>query len=188
MTATNTATATKAVKTTSKLDILEKLLKRRNGASIADMDKGHLMAAALGARSVRRRHEEARAHDHLGQDRRHPPLPHRGRAMIAEVEQLVDEIGQLDLDGLRQFWRERYGAPPPLRSVPILRQMLAWRVQAQALGGLDEATRRPLARSGPLQAGADISDWAQGSPVTGRGARLPWWSRCSRSMIAASSR
>ena len=39
MTETNTATATKTPKTASKLDTLEKLLKRKNGASIADMTK-----------------------------------------------------------------------------------------------------------------------------------------------------
>jgi hypothetical protein len=72
--------------------------------------------------------------------------------MIAEIEQLVTEIETLDLEGLRNVWRERYGAPPPLRSTPILRQLLAWRVQAQALGGLDAATRKTLARSGPVQA------------------------------------
>lgn len=72
--------------------------------------------------------------------------------MSEVVEQLVEEIEHLDLEGLRKFWGKRYGAPPPLRSVPILRQMLAWRVQAQALGGLDQTTRRTLTRSGPVQA------------------------------------
>ncbi len=72
--------------------------------------------------------------------------------MIAEVERLVAEIETLDLEGLRDVWRERYGAPPPLRSAPIMRQLLAWRVQAQALGGLDAETRKVLARSGPVQA------------------------------------
>ena len=71
--------------------------------------------------------------------------------MSTNVERLVGEIAELDLEGLRTFWRERYGAPPQLRSVPIMRQMLAWRVQAQAMGGLDETTRRTLARSGPVQ-------------------------------------
>jgi hypothetical protein len=71
--------------------------------------------------------------------------------MSAVIERVVGEIEQLDLEGLRNFWRERYGAPPSLRSVPIMRQMLAWRVQAQALGGLNGATRRTLARSGPVQ-------------------------------------
>jgi hypothetical protein len=72
--------------------------------------------------------------------------------MIAEVERLVAEIETLDLEGLRDVWRERYGAAPPLRSAPIMRQLLAWRVQAQALGGLDAETRKVLARSGPVQA------------------------------------
>lgn len=71
--------------------------------------------------------------------------------MTGAVEQLVAEIERLDLDGLREFWRERFGAPPPLRSEPIMRQLLAWRVQAQAFGGLDHDTRKALARSGPVQ-------------------------------------
>lgn len=71
--------------------------------------------------------------------------------MSEAVEQLASQIEFLDLDGLRAFWRERYSAPPPLRSEPIMRQLLAWRVQAQALGGLDADARRALARSGPVQ-------------------------------------
>ena len=71
--------------------------------------------------------------------------------MTGAAEQLVEEIEALDLDGLRRFWRERYGSPPPLRSEPIMRQLLAWRVQAQAMGGLDADTRKALARSGPVQ-------------------------------------
>lgn len=72
--------------------------------------------------------------------------------MIADIEQLVARIEVLDLECLRNLWRERYGAPPSLRSVPILRQLLAWRVQAEALGGLNTETRRILTRSGPVQA------------------------------------
>ena len=71
--------------------------------------------------------------------------------MSEATEQLVAEIEALDLNGLRAFFRERYGAPPPLRSEPILRQLLAWRVQSQALGGLNADTRKALARSGPVQ-------------------------------------
>lgn len=72
--------------------------------------------------------------------------------MIAAVEQLVAEIETLNLEGLRNLRRERCGAPPPLRSTPILRQLLAFRVQAQAMGGLDTETRKTLARTGPVQA------------------------------------
>ncbi|WFL77813.1 DUF2924 domain-containing protein [Altererythrobacter arenosus] len=71
--------------------------------------------------------------------------------MKEAIDRLADEIETLDLDGLRAFWQGRFGAPPPLRSEPIMRQLLAWRVQAQALGGLDEETRKALARSGPVQ-------------------------------------
>lgn len=70
----------------------------------------------------------------------------------SSVEQLVAEIGELDLDGLRTLWGQRYGAPPPLRSLPIMRLLLAWRVQANAFGGLDPATRRTIERTGRVRA------------------------------------
>jgi hypothetical protein len=70
----------------------------------------------------------------------------------ADVERLLVEIGLMDLEQLREFWRRRYGAPPPLRSVPIMRMQLAWRVQAEAFGGLDQETRRALARTGSVEA------------------------------------
>ena len=75
----------------------------------------------------------------------------------ATVDDLVREIEQLDLDGLRRLWGQRYGAPPPLRSVPILRMLLAWRVQSAALGGLDGESRRTLGRKGKVRAeGLDL--------------------------------
>ncbi len=93
--------------------------------------------------------------------------------MTKAVEQLVAEIEELDLDGLRAFWKGRFGAPPPLRSEPIMRQLLAWRVQAQALGGLDTDTRKALSRSGPVQpegkhlgAGARLTRIWKGREVT----------------------
>ena len=70
----------------------------------------------------------------------------------AASDKLVAEIAQLDLDGLRRFWAQRYGTPPALRSVAILRQLLAWRVQAAAQGGLGGEARRALARTGKLRA------------------------------------
>ena len=64
---------------------------------------------------------------------------------------------RLDLEGLRTQWRERYGPPPRLRSLELLRLMLAWRMQAEVRGGLDRETRRKLQRMGPLQAeGLDL--------------------------------
>jgi hypothetical protein len=64
------------------------------------------------------------------------------------VEHVVAGIETMNLDELRCLWLKRYGAPPSLRSVPILRMVLAWRIQAEALGGHDAATRKMLARTG----------------------------------------
>jgi hypothetical protein len=83
---------------------------------------------------------------------------------------IINEIEQLDLEGLRSIWARHYGAPPALRSVPILRMLLAWRLQAGASGGLDQDTRRLLARKGRIKTeGLDL----------GIGARLTrsWKSR-----------
>ena len=96
----------------------------------------------------------------------------------AAVDDLVAEIEQLDLEGLRTFWGQRYGAPPPLRSVPILRMMLAWRVQVAALGGLDSQSRRTLGRKGKVRAeGLDL----------GIGARLTrqWQGRTHEVLVEA---
>lgn len=65
---------------------------------------------------------------------------------------VVEEIEALNLEQLRALWMRRYGKRPLLRSVPILRMMLAWRLQAEELGGLDADTWRLLSRKGPVQA------------------------------------
>lgn len=61
MTDTNNATATKVTKSASKLDTLEKLLKRKNGATIADMTKAtgwqqHSVRGALAGAMKKRGH------------------------------------------------------------------------------------------------------------------------------------
>ena len=71
--------------------------------------------------------------------------------MSEGIEGLPAEIETMDLDALRALWRNRFGVPPKLRSEPILRMLLAWRLQAGASGGLDGATRGALARTGPVQ-------------------------------------
>lgn len=71
--------------------------------------------------------------------------------MSEDVEALVARIADMELDQLRELWRRRYGAPPQLRSLPIMRLQLAWRVQADAHGGLDAATKKVLARSGSAE-------------------------------------
>lgn len=68
-----------------------------------------------------------------------------------DLDDLVSSIEVMDLDALRKLWGKRYGAPPSLRSEPIMRMMLAWRVQAEAFGGLKEETLRILARNGSVE-------------------------------------
>jgi hypothetical protein len=68
--------------------------------------------------------------------------------MTIDVARLVAEVARMDLEQLRAEWRRRYGPPPRLRSVPILQQLLVWRIQAEAHGGLDADTRKALARTG----------------------------------------
>lgn len=61
----------------------------------------------------------------------------------------VRALERLDLEGLRSAWCERYGpAAPKLRSRTLLGLMLAWRIQAEAFGGLDAPTRRKLRSEG----------------------------------------
>ncbi|MEM6423191.1 MAG: DUF2924 domain-containing protein [Pseudomonadota bacterium] len=68
------------------------------------------------------------------------------------IEDEVEALSERDLEGLRALWQMRYGAPPRLRSVELLRLCLAWRFQAEVLGGLDRETRRLLARRGAVKA------------------------------------
>lgn len=70
----------------------------------------------------------------------------------AALDEFVASIEKMDLDALRAAWGKRYSAPPPLRSVPIMRMMLAWRVQAEVLGGLNADTRKLLVRTGGTEA------------------------------------
>ena len=66
-----------------------------------------------------------------------------GEARLADE---IEALTPLPLEGLREVWRNRYGAPPKLRSAELLRHCLAWRLQSEALGGLDRDTRRQLKR------------------------------------------
>ena len=84
----------------------------------------------------------------------------------------VAAIDRMDLEQLRAHWRQRHGVPPPLRSVPLMRMMLAWRLQTQAYGGLELDDLRLLARTGSPQAessqlgiGAKLTRRWKGRPV-----------------------
>src|SRR5262245_7412870 len=65
------------------------------------------------------------------------------------VTQEVRALEALDLHGLRDEWRKRYGDPPKMRSRELLARLLAWRIQADAFGGLDAATIRLLKSEQP---------------------------------------
>lgn len=56
----------------------------------------------------------------------------------------VAAIADMDLRGLRAEWERLYGAAPRHRSTDLLRRVLAWRVQADLLGGFDAVTLRLL--------------------------------------------
>jgi hypothetical protein len=62
------------------------------------------------------------------------------------ITEEVRALARLDLEGLREAWRLRYGPPPRLRSPDLLARLLAWRIQAEAFGGLDAETRSALGR------------------------------------------
>lgn len=70
----------------------------------------------------------------------------------AGIGELVERISSMELDELRTIWKKRYGDPPSLQSSPIMRMVLAWRIQADEYGGLDQTTKRALAREGAPQA------------------------------------
>lgn len=63
---------------------------------------------------------------------------------LASLDAEIRALEHASLGELRAAWRSRWGAPPKLRSVRLLRSMVGWRIQVEALGGLDEATRRRL--------------------------------------------
>jgi hypothetical protein len=84
--------------------------------------------------------------------------------VTATVTEDVRALERLDLEGLRAEWRRRYGVTPTLRSHELLRRNLAWRIQADAYGGLSPAVRDALRRKGrsgpPLQPGVRLArEW-----------------------------
>ncbi len=83
--------------------------------------------------------------------RTHHPRTGRDPSSAAEVPEAVRALTHLKVEALRAEWRARYGPPvPPLRSGEHLRRLLAWRMQADVLGGLDAETRRALLKNTSL--------------------------------------
>lgn len=71
--------------------------------------------------------------------------------MPADVRSLIAELPALNLHRLREVWNRHYGPSPALKSPNFLRQLLAWRLQAEIYGGLAPETLRALKRTGPSQ-------------------------------------
>lgn len=67
--------------------------------------------------------------------------------MSDPITEEVRALTRLDLEGLREAWRRRYGPLPKARSQELLRLSLAWRIQSEVFGGLDVVTRRRLRQS-----------------------------------------
>ncbi len=66
--------------------------------------------------------------------------------MSAEAAaQEVQALQRLDLEGLRQAWRNRWGDPPKLRSRELMLYAAAYRLQAEAFGDMTADTRKRLA-------------------------------------------
>ena len=112
------------------------------------------------------------------------------------LEAQVQALERLDLQGLREAWRGRYGAPPALRSQELLRLMLAWRIQAEAFGGLDATLRRRLRAKASLPAeglslgvGAKLRREWQGRSVEVEVAQdgFVWEGRLYRSLSAVAT-
>jgi len=60
---------------------------------------------------------------------------------VRELDDRVRELERQDLAELRRTWTSHWGPPPRLRSVSLLRALIAWRLQAAVQGGLDAGTR-----------------------------------------------
>lgn len=112
-----------------------------------------------------------------------------------QIDGEVRSLHGLTLEGLRAAWAERYGPPPPIRSADMLRRMLAWRVQAQAFGGLPPEVRKAVFAKGShvdqLPAGVRLArEWKgqrheveiTGEGVLYRGERFESFSHVARSI------
>ena len=65
--------------------------------------------------------------------------------MDRNLEGQIARLNNLSLEELREEWRSALGTEPPAcRSREVVRQLLAWRIQERALGGLSLDSLRRL--------------------------------------------
>ena len=116
-------------------------------------------------------------------------VPEASLPLDASVRSIVAGLDGHDLSGLRRQWRAHLGGEPPLH-LPrwLLIRVLAYRLQADAFGGLDRSIQRML-RSGKEQDAAAPFD--RRAPHTRDGVGLKtgallvreWKGRLERVMI-----
>jgi hypothetical protein len=75
-------------------------------------------------------------------------MPEASPPLDASVPSIVAGLEGHDLNGLRRLWCAHLGGEPPLHLQRwLLMRVLAYRLQADAFGGLDKAIRRKLRSS-----------------------------------------
>jgi len=84
------------------------------------------------------------------------------RTDTSDIEAQVCALETMTLRGLRDAWRLRWGREPKLRSLDLLRRIIAWRIQAEAEGGLRPETRirlrsKSIPRTSPPPVGACLT-------------------------------
>jgi hypothetical protein len=68
-----------------------------------------------------------------------------GRSSPSSIEAEVSSLAELTIGELRRAWTDRLATEAPaIRSRGLLLRLLAWQIQADALGGLDAVTERKL--------------------------------------------
>lgn len=81
------------------------------------------------------------------------------RQARVNVRRQVAALADMPLARLREEWERRYGAAPRHRSADLLRRVLAFRIQADVLGGLDAPTRRLIEKgSDPARPTATLGE------------------------------
>lgn len=90
---------------------------------------------------------------------------------IKHIESRVRALEHMNLEGLRCVWRSEWGVPPKLRSATLLRQIIAWRLQAAVEGGLVPETHvrlrsKAMPRTPMPPRGTRLTREYQGVPYT----------------------
>src|SRR4029077_10095422 len=103
------------------------------------------MAAGPSGRRRKRRSRVTHARANSGRAAKQPtaPTPEASSLLDASVLSIVANLDGLDLNGLRRQWRAHLDGEPPAH-LPrwLLMKVLAYRLQADAFGGLDQSVRR----------------------------------------------